>query len=185
MSAMIEASLKLHKVLETIKVDFPRFYRALNKCAVQFTEEVPRVTIDNQVLKLNPQWILDTGMHEMRDALLHDALHLLLCHPQRYQKVARWIRGAKAGELFNVAADLEANCQLDDQGLVLPPHFLLPGIQYEDYDLRAMPWGRTAEEYFGLLLRQAVENGGLAPPGSPSDESDCCLEGVDSTENKA
>ncbi|WBL34899.1 VWA-like domain-containing protein [Tepidiforma flava] len=107
--------------------------------------EVPTAAIDIRGrLRTNPAWFEALTRAEAAGAVYHEMAHLLRRHFDRAE------RAGAAGDLWNIAADLEINDDIPAE-FALPPGAIAP-------DVFGLPRGRTAEEYYRRLSARAGKN---------------------------
>lgn len=136
-----------------------------------WTDSVPTMGVDGRWrLYMNPQLVADLSLDELAGGLVHEINHLLRDHAGRGEALGvtedqYWV--------WNLAADLEINQDLLEDGFELPDWSALPSrMGFVD--------GLTAEEYFRHLLDSDSGAGGsdcdtgpgTGPEGSPC--GSCC-----------
>lgn len=94
-------------------------------------------------VQYDPAVVAAWGLERCAAVLLHEALHILLGHHARCQRIAASTEG------FNVAADLEINSILCRDGLAPDPL----GADCLYPSKFGFPDGLTAEEYYALLQK--------------------------------
>ncbi len=97
----------------------------------------PTASTDSQNIFVNPDFYLSLSPPERCFLLAHEVWHTVFLHFQR--------RNGRDVQLFNIAADMEVNRMLKDEGFKVPDGALLPRAEW-----RAL----NAEEIYGKLLRR-------------------------------
>lgn len=107
--------------------------------------DIPTAAIDVRGrLRTNPAWFDALPRFEAAAVVYHEMAHLLRRHFDRAE------RAGAAGDLWNIAADLEINDDIPEE-FTLPPGALTPGMF-------RLPRRRTAEEYYRRLSARAEKN---------------------------
>jgi predicted metal-dependent peptidase len=130
---------------------------------------VPTMATDGRSLEYNPSFVAGLTPDELLGVVAHEALHCALGHHAR--------RGARDPSRWNVACDLAVNGILLGAGFSLPNGRVMAG----EGRYAALPPGKAAEEYYGLLPPPPDGQpddpdpgrcGAVKDPGSPADAAD-------------
>lgn len=171
---------------------FPYFSNGLLSLIEYETTAVPAMAVtDTAILMVNPEWLRETSVEHIAGVLVHEFMHVLGEHGKRAVSVGAAMYGpdgssiitpqSKEGKerarLWNIATDCEINDDLYEAGMTLPDvvirdeegkvkETLTPDLP-KKYGLQN---GRTAEEYYGELLKRQNDQGqgqGQSPGQGP------------------
>lgn len=159
-----EAKLRITKAMTMIAGRYPFFGEFIYNFRILYVKpndkHIKTMATDGVNIFVNPAFALKLTLKEVIFVLCHEILHNVMVHFSR--RVAAGINNPKR---WNVAADLEINPMLVDEGL-LTKEELKNGLKglYEDEYL-----GVPAEEIYRRLKK---DNFNPLPPGIPGDDSD-------------
>ncbi|MEM9267276.1 MAG: VWA-like domain-containing protein [Cyanobacteria bacterium P01_F01_bin.13] len=102
------------------------------------TQQVAIAATNGQDIFLNPDYIASLPSPQLDGLILHEVLHAALLHVFR--------RGARAVQLWNIAADIVVNGMIDQQGV-----FTLPPDAVRDPQLEHL----SVEEVYDCLLQKS------------------------------
>lgn len=125
------------------------------------TEAVERAATDGTQILWNPKFIERIPEHEVFFVYAHECCHVMLGHHFR--------RGKRDPDLFNIAADLTINWELEKSGIPAPSWVYFPGRG----SFKSYPGGLSAEQYYELIEKDPPPSGGgcvgrVTEPGTGS-----------------
>ena len=138
-SASLEERISNARIV--IRSRSPFFGTLLLEAPIRWDPDIPLAATDGTALLFNPDTVATLSQEALMGLLVHEVLHLALCHLPRREKRDRL--------LWNIAADMVVNDIVEKQGFVLPE-----GRVYLPEDRPA--WTSfSVEEIYACLQREA------------------------------
>lgn len=137
------------RISDTVQELMFKFYPLapiLNNIRFKMSNKIPTAAVDASGRGLfNPDFAETLDDSELRFVIAHEALHVLLCHHKRSQKIAH-----VNNQLFNIAADCYINENLKTSTSYMAPEGLV------DYELISKQLG---EDYsYATMLEESTED---------------------------
>lgn len=103
----------------------------------------------------SPDFVAACDTSELATSLLHECLHCLFEHAERFEELDCSIKDHK---LWNIVGDCSINETLDEQALELPKH--IKPVRFENFDGEITKEDTPERNYFKLLEQKNPEQNG-------------------------
>lgn len=139
---------QLTKAIAAIVLDDPFYGYLILRREIAQTDQVATASTNGLVIKVNPKFIRDLSMPQLKGLLKHEIMHIAYLHHLR--------RGTRDAEKWNMAADYVINALLTEANVDLPPNGLIDP-QYSKH----------STEHVYSLLPDLPKTDGPVGPGDP------------------
>lgn len=139
---------KVNKAKAALIIDHPFFASLLLSMPITYTQDVPTMATNGELIKINPQFVESLNSREVLFVLAHEVLHSVFLHPMR--------RESRDANRWNIACDHIINDLLIKDNIGT-----MPAGGLHDASLVAKG-GATAEGVYNLLPEQDSPSPGQA-----------------------